>query len=140
MAVSTTPSDAAIGDTLPEFTRETGLHNWNRYAAVNYEFVPIHMDDEAGKKAGHSGAIGMGNLQLAYLHNLLRSWIGEEARIKRIGCQFRSPNVRGQTLTARGVVKEIREAGAAREIDLEVWLENEEGTKLAPGSATVAVG
>ena len=30
------------------------------------------MDDEAGHDAGYPGAFGMGNLQLAYLHLLLR--------------------------------------------------------------------
>src|SRR5881398_3196658 len=35
-----------IGTELPVFVRTTGFHNWNRYAAVNDEFVPIHMDDE----------------------------------------------------------------------------------------------
>ena len=42
-----------IGDEIPTFVREnTGLHHFNRYAAVNEEFVPIHMDDEAGREAG----------------------------------------------------------------------------------------
>ena len=35
------------------------------------EFVPIHMDDDAGRRAGNPGAFGMGNLQIAYLHALL---------------------------------------------------------------------
>jgi acyl dehydratase len=136
MAVAESANQAAVGDELPIFVRTTDFHNWNRFAAVNYEFVPIHMDDEAGRTAGHAAAIGMGNLQLAYLHNLLRNWIGEEGRILKIGCQFRATNTRGQTVTARGVVKEIREEGGAKEVDLEIWLENEEGTKLAPGSGS----
>ena len=74
-----------VGDELPTFTRETGFANWNRYAAVNDEFVPIHMDDAAGEAAGNGGAFGMGNLQWAYLHNMLRSWVGEKnAGIKEI--------------------------------------------------------
>ena len=47
-----TVSELAVGQEIPEFQRATGLHNWNRYAAVNYEFVDIHMDDEAGQAAG----------------------------------------------------------------------------------------
>jgi acyl dehydratase len=140
MGVSESVKTAAVGDELPTFVRTTGFESWNRYAAVNYEFVPIHMDDEAGQKAGHTGAIGMGALQLSYLHNLLRNWIGDEGRIVKIGCQFRSPNVKGQTLTAKGLVKEIREDGGAREVDLEIWIEDQEGTKLAPGTATVTDG
>jgi acyl dehydratase len=130
---------AAVGDELPTFERTTGFDHWNRFAAVNYEFVPIHMDDEAGRRAGHAGAIGMGALQWSYLHNLLRNWVGEDGRIVKIACQFRSPNLKGQELTARGVVREVREDNGMKELDLEIWIEDPEGKKLAPGTATVAI-
>ena len=125
-----------VGDEVPTFTRETGFANWNRYAAVNDEFVPIHMDDAAGEAAGNGGAFGMGNLQWAYLHNMLRSWIGENGEILSIEVQFRSPNVKGQTVTAKGVVTAVD----GDVISLDVWTEQQEGTKLAPGSAKVKMG
>lgn len=129
--------DVRVGDELPPFTRVTGLHNWNRYAAVNDEFVAIHMDDEAGREAGYPTAFGMGNLQLAYLHNLVRDWLGEAGEIVRLGCQFRAANTRGMTVTARGVVTAVREADGRRLADLEIWTADGEGGKLAPGTATV---
>ena len=66
-----------VGEEIPAIVRQTGFDNWNRYAAVNEEFVPIHMDDEAGQAAGYATAFGMGNLQWSYLHNVVREWIGE---------------------------------------------------------------
>jgi acyl dehydratase len=51
--------DAKVGDTLPERSVATGFHNWNRYAAVNFEFFPIHMDDEAGAAAGLVFSLGL---------------------------------------------------------------------------------
>jgi acyl dehydratase len=133
-----TASDIKVGETIPVFTRATGLENWNRYAAVNDEFIPMHMDDEAGREAGYPAAFGMGNLQLAYLHNMLRDWIGERGRIARIELSFRAPNLKGQEITARGVVAAVREEHGERLVDLEVWTETPDGTRLAPGSATVA--
>ena len=79
------PREIAVGDELPTFQRTTGFHHWNRYAAVNDEFVPIHMDDEAGRAAGYESAFGMGNLQWAYLHDLLRQWMGDSGRILQHG-------------------------------------------------------
>jgi acyl dehydratase len=131
--------DVQVGDQLPPFQRATGFHHWNRYAAVNDEFVPIHMDDEAGKAAGYSSAFGMGNLQWSYLHNMLRNWIGDDGRIVRLGCQFRAPNTKGQTVTAHGVVTAIRQDGDQQIVDIDIWTENQDGTKLAPGNATVAL-
>ena len=104
-----TVSELTVGTEIPVFQRATGLHNWNRYAAVNSEFVDIHMDDEAGKAAGYPTAFGMGNLQWSYLHALLRQWIGDNGRILRLGCQFRSPNTKGQIVTAHGKITAIRE-------------------------------
>src|ERR1700744_5243056 len=104
MTINPSRTAAQVGDTLPELTRSTGFANWNRYAAVNYEFVPIHMDDAAGQAAGYPTAFGMGNLQWSYLHNLIRDWLGDDGRIVRLNCQFRAPNTRGMTVTAHGTV------------------------------------
>lgn len=57
---------------MPEFDRATDLANWNRYAAVNDKFVPMHMDDAAARAVGYPNAFGVGNLQWAYRRNMLR--------------------------------------------------------------------
>jgi hypothetical protein len=41
------------------------------------------------------------------------------------------------TVIARGVVTAVREASGRRLADLEVWTEDGDGRKLAPGTATV---
>jgi acyl dehydratase len=133
------PRTIKVGDELPVFQRPTGFHNWNRFAAVNDEFVPIHMDDEAGRAAGYPTAFGMGNLQWAYLHNLLREWMGDDGRIVSLSCQYRGANTKGQTVTARGSVTGIQEAADELIVELDVWTEEQSGTKLAPGRATVAL-
>jgi MaoC like domain len=139
LTVKAPTSDLAVGMEIPVFQRATGLHNWNRYAAVNSEFVNIHMDDEAGRAAGYPTAFGMGNLQWSYLHSLLRTWIGDNGRIVRIGCQFRSANTKGQVVTAHGKVTAIHEEGGETLVDLDVWTENDAGQTMAPGTATVAL-
>jgi acyl dehydratase len=134
-----TTRNLTAGEEIPSFTRETGLANWNRFAAVNDEFIPIHMDDEAGKAAGMPTAFGMGNLQWSYLHALLRDWLDGEGRIVSVACQFRSPNLKGQTVVAHGKITGIREEGDEKLVDLEVWTVANGDTTLAPGTATVAL-
>jgi acyl dehydratase len=128
-----------VGAELTQLVRDTGFHNWNRYAAVNYEFVPIHMDDEAGRAAGMGGAFGMGNLQWSYLHILLRDWLGDEGRIRSLRCDFRTPNAKG-VVTAKGTITGVSEEGGATVVALEVWTENADGKKMAPGTAVVEIG
>jgi hypothetical protein len=140
MTTTTGPdlANLSVGDEIPTFSREGNYHAWNRYAAVNYEFVDFHMDDEKGHDAGYPTAIGMGNLQFAYLHVILRNWMGDDGRIAKIGCQFRSPSLRQVVVTAHGRITEIHEEGDEVFVDLDVWTENEDGKAQAPGTATVA--
>ena len=130
-----------VGTELPAFVRTTGFHNWNRYAAVNDEFVPIHMDDEAGRAQGFPGAFGMGNLMWSYLHNLVRDWMGDDGRIVTMSCSFRSPNLRGMTVEARGTVTGVRDEGGERLVDLELAVVDHDApeTVLVPATATVAL-
>jgi acyl dehydratase len=137
MTQTTDLGDVKVGDELPEFVRATGLHNWNRFAAVNYEFVPIHMDDEAGREAGYPSAFGMGSLQWSYLHGLIYSWVGDRGTIVSIGCQFRNANTKGMTVTGKGKVTAVRDEGGRHLVDLDIWTEDQDGNKLAPGQATV---
>jgi hypothetical protein len=130
-----------VGDAFPPFTRDSGFAYWNRYAAVNDEFIPIHMEDDAGRAAGYPTAFGMGNLTWAYLHVALHQWFGEEARIAAAGMQFRSAVTRGKRMVLSGTVTAVRAAGGdAAEVDLDLRAEDKDGTLLAPGTATVVVG
>ena len=131
--------DVEIGQDIPAFERETDFMNWNRYAAVNEEFVYVHMDDEAGKAAGYPTAFGMGNLQWSYLHALLRQWMGDEGRIIRLGCQFRAANTKGMIVTAHGKITAIREEDGETIVDLDIWTDNDSGKTMAPGTATVVL-
>jgi acyl dehydratase len=135
-----TERSVQVGDEIPSWSRATGFEQWNRYAAVNDEFVPIHMDDEAGRAAGYPTAFGMGNLQLAYLYGMLREWLGDDGEIREVSCQFRAPNLKGQTVTARGTVTGVTVDDAGRAVvDLDVWTEDQGGGQLCRGRARVAV-
>ena len=133
--------DIAVGDELPAWSRKTDFMNWNRYAAVNDEFVYIHMDDEAGREAlNDQGAFGMGNLRYAYIVNALQAWIGDEAEVRQIGCQFRAINQKNDVLTVVGTVTEKKVEDGERLVWLDIDVVNQDGDKTCPGHALVAVG
>lgn len=132
-------SDVKVGDELTVFSRETGLENWNRYAAVNDEFVPIHMDDRAGQAAGYPAAFGMGNLQWAFFHNALREWLGGRGEIRSLSCQFRSPNLKGMTISVKGQVAEVVPGDDGIVVTFNLRTESEDGNTLAPATAVVVL-
>ncbi len=114
--------------------------NWNRYAAVNDEFVFIHMDDEAGRAAkNEAGAFGMGNLRFAYLLNMLRDWAGDEVTIRELGCQYRAINQKNDVLTCTGTITEKKVENGENLVYLDVNVTNQDGKSGAPGKAIVVL-
>lgn len=133
---ATTLPDLTVGSSIGEVRKQTGFDNWNRFAAVNYEFVPIHMDDEAGRAAGMPGAFGPGNMLITYLHALVRDWMGEHGCLTALSAQFRQPNTKGEIVLGGDVVSVDRE-GADTVVHLDIWARNAEGAPLTPGQAVV---
>ena len=129
--------DVQEGQEVPTFHRETDLMNWNRFAAVNDEFLYIHMDDEAGKAANQPGVFGMGNVRWAYMHNMLNLWIGDSGFIRKLDTQYRVLNLKGDMLTAKGTVTRKYVENGGHLLDLDVWVENQRGENTCPGHATV---
>jgi len=127
----------SLGDELPPLVRQTGFAHWNRYAAVNDEFIPIHMDDEAAREAGFPIAIGMGNLVWSYFHNMLRGWMGEGGRIEKIGARYWQPNLRESTLTLRAKVTAMSREADATHVTLELLAHDADERRLASGEAVV---
>ena len=132
--------DIAVGDAIPTWSRRTSFMEWNRYAAVNDEFVPFHMDDEAGKRAGNAqGAFGMGNLRYAYIVNALRDWIGDDGEIREVGCQYRAINQKDDTLTVVGKVTAKSTESGENTVRLDIDVVNQDGEATCPGHAIVVL-
>ena len=127
-----------VGDEIPPFVRTTGFGNWNRFAAVNDEFIPIHMDDAEAVKVGQPAAFGMGNLRVSYLHNALESWLGGAGGITEVSAQFRGLNFKGDTLTAGGRITSVEPMGdGATVVQLSMSVANQDGVDTTPATATV---
>jgi acyl dehydratase len=132
-------TDLAIGDTLPAFERTTDFPEWNRYAAVNDEFIDVHMSADAARAAGQPDVFGMGNLRIAYVHSALYDWLDGRGDIVKFSCQFRALNFRGDQLTTHATVTGTDKIDGALVFDLEVGVVNQNGDETMPGTAQIVV-
>jgi acyl dehydratase len=139
MTINVYFEDVEVGQELPSFERQTNMMHWNRFAAVNDEFIPMHMDDEAGRASGQAGAFGMGNLRWSYLLNALRDWAGDEADIRELSVQFRAINNKDDVLRTHAVVTEKKQENGDNLVVLEVDVLNQKDEKTTPGRAIVAL-
>ena len=132
--------DVDVGTQVAPWSRKTDFMHWNRYAAVNDEFVYIHMDDEAGRAAKNErGAFGMGNLRFAYLLNMLRDWAGDEVEVRELGCQYRAINQKHDTLTCVGTVTRKWSENGQNLVRLDVNVINQDGQSTTPGHAVLVL-
>jgi acyl dehydratase len=129
-----------VGQTMAPWSRRTDIQSWNRYAAVNDEFLYFHMEDEAGIAAGNPrGAFGMGNLRFAYLHNALLATFGDSAIIEEVACQFRAVNQKGDVLTVVGTVTAVTRTGEAVAVSLSLDVIDAGGRSTCPATARVLI-
>jgi len=136
----TAPATWEVGVELAPFTRTGGLQAWNRYAGVNSEFVDIHMDDAAGQAAGLPGAVGMGNLLWAWMHCACDQWLGGSGHLAALECRFKQPALKGDVITCAGQVTAVETtADGGLTVSIDVWADNQNGIRIAPGRATVRV-
>lgn len=140
MSVNVYFEDVEVGQSITPWSRKTDFMNWNRYAAVNDEFVYIHMDDEAGRAAKNErGAFGMGNLRFAFLLNMLRDWAGDEVQIRELGCQYRTINQKHDVLTCTGTITEKLIENGEHLVRLDVNVADQDGKPGTPGHAVVVL-
>jgi acyl dehydratase len=132
--------EVEVGQSIPHFVRTTHFEEWNRYAAVNDEFVPIHMDDEAGRAAGNdTGAFGMGNLRFSYLVNMLHAWVGDDGDVRSLTVKYRAINQKHDELRCIGEVIGKEVADGEHLVHLRVDVLDGEGRSTTPGEATVVL-
>ena len=131
--------DIVIGDDLPIFSRETHFSSWNRYAAVNDEFIDVHMSKEAAQAAGQADVFGMGNLRVAYAHAMLHDWVGNRGDIAQFACQFRQLNFLGDVLDVHASVTGKARVDGHMLVDVALGVTNQNGEETMPGSAQLVL-
>lgn len=81
----------------------------------------------------------MGNLRVAYVHNLLADWLDDRGDIASFSCQFRALNFRGDTLTAHATVSGSSVREGLPVVVLDVGVRNQAGDETMPGTAEVVL-
>ncbi len=106
-----------------------------KYACASNDHTPIHLDNEAAKKAGlKEGVIAHGMLSMGFLGQMMTDWIGE-GELKKLSVNFRGMVRLGDTLTCQGtVIKKYRENSESL-VECELFITNQKGERLTSGIA-----
>ena len=129
--------DAVVeGDELPVRELFLAKDQVRAYARAAHQWAPRFTDDEGARREGLPGMITPGNMSLGLLAAAIEAWAGI-GRLRRIGTTFRGLVRPDRTVRLCGTVTEKHEATGT--VELDVWLESDEGERLVIGTATVAL-
>lgn len=98
----------------------------------------VHWDPERARKAGNPTTFDYGRMRETWLIHLCTDWMGDDAWLWKLDCEFRLFNYVGDTHWMRGEVarKYLTDAGRPA-VDLEIRGENQRGQVTTPGHATI---
>jgi hydroxyacyl-ACP dehydratase HTD2-like protein with hotdog domain len=127
------------GETLPERQHRPDNVQLFLYNAALWNAHRIHFDAPyATGVEGYPGLVIAGPLIGDWLHQAVEEWLGDAGRLVAIEYSNRIAAFIGETLTSGGTVTAVD--AASREVQVDVFVNNEAGDSIAPGVATVVWG
>ena len=98
----------------------------------------VHWDAEWARRAGNPAVYDYGRMRETWLVHLCTDWMGDDAWLWKLDCQFRRFNYVGDTHWMRGrVVRKFLAEGDRPAVELELRGENQRGELTTPGHATI---
>ena len=98
----------------------------------------VHWDPEWARRAGSPTTYDYGRMRETWLIHLCTDWMGDDAWLWKLDCEFRRFNYVGDTHWMRGrVTRTYLAPGERPAVDLEIWGENQRGELTTPGHASV---
>ena len=96
----------------------------------------VHSDPVVAKKVGMSKTIASGQNQLAFMHQLMEENFGNGwVQGGKISAHWVYPVYVGDTIQAKARVMSIEDVDGRKRAGLEIWCENQSGTKTGRGTA-----
>ena len=129
-----------VGDRLPDLVKPPiDRTQLVRYTGASGDFNRIHFEEDFARGAGYPSVIAHGMLSMAFLGELVSSWGGGPAAVRKLKARFKAVTYPGDVVTCRGEVTAVREEAGARVAEVKLWAETKPGTITVEGSATVVV-
>lgn len=124
------------GDILPEREFKPTNVQLFMYNAALWNAHRIHFDlPYATEVEGYPGLVIAGPLMGDWMNQCLLDWLGDEGRLQSFEYSNRKAAYIGETLWAGGEVLSCNQV--TREVKLKLFIKNEMGEIIAPGTAIV---
>ncbi|HEY4279611.1 MAG TPA: MaoC family dehydratase [Conexibacter sp.] len=129
-----------VGDVLgPRTIASVDPELMKLFAEILDDPNPIHLDPAAVRAMGLGDrVVNQGPANFGYVLAMLRE-AAPEAAVRKLDVRLGGNVFAGDRLIAAGRVEQVEEAAGERVLACRVWLENDGGTRVLEGSATLVV-
>jgi acyl dehydratase len=131
--------DVEVGAHIPNVVKNVDLLQLVRYAAATWNFYLLHLDREFARRKGFRDANIPAPFYGAFLATVMTGWAGDPGRLKKLNYAVKVMGFPGDTLIGKGTVVKKYRNGDENLVDCDIWVENQEGVKVSPGSATISL-
>jgi acyl dehydratase len=98
----------------------------------------VHWDPEFARRSGNPTTFDYGRMRETWLIHLCTDWMGDDAWLWKLDCEFRRFNYVGDTQTMSGTVtRRYQVEGGRPAVDIDLTMTNQRGDVTTPGHATV---
>jgi acyl dehydratase len=129
--------ELAVGDSLPALVKYPTTEQLVRYAGAANDFAPIHFDADRARERGFDGVIVHGLLKAGFLAQLVTTWCGPDAWVRRFRAEYRLVDRPGRPIICRARVAGKRAEDGQTLVELELWTENASHQTTTRASATI---
>jgi acyl dehydratase len=110
-----------------------------QYAGSSGDYNPLHTDEIfTTKVAGYPSVFAHGMLTMGMTGKMLTDYVGD-ARLTKYGVRFTSQVWPGDTLDSIATVKEIKDEGGKKLVELDVSTKNQNGVEVLSGYAEARI-
>jgi 3-hydroxybutyryl-CoA dehydratase len=128
------------GDPLPKVEKTVTQDRIDRYAEASGDFNPIHVDQDFAAGSHFGGTVAHGMMVAASISEMMTAAFGTDwLRSGRLKLRFRAPVLPGDTVTAFGAVKRVRQLDGATEVACSVGVRRQNDESAITGDATVTL-
>jgi len=97
----------------------------------------LHWEKDWANELGIPLPYDYGGLRETFLTNLATNWMGDDGWLWKMSCQHRKFVYLGDTYWIKGKVVDKKQVEGRNEVHLDIWVENNAGTKVTPGNAVI---
>jgi hypothetical protein len=98
----------------------------------------VHWDPDFARRSGNPTTFDYGRMRETWLIHLCTDWMGDDAWLWKLDCEFRHFNYVGDTQWLRGTItRKYLADGGRPAVDLALCCENQRGQVTTPGHATI---